>query len=65
MKKLMLGMAIAAVGTAFAVESANIVGYATSDIRTESAATQVFTLMSVPFTGVTDANIPADRKSVV
>ena len=32
MKKLMLGLAVAAVGSAFAVESSNIVGYSTVDI---------------------------------
>ena len=31
-----------------------------NDIRSTSAASQVFTLLSVPFTGVTTANVSAD-----
>ena len=47
MKKLMLGLAIAAVGSAFAVESANIVGYNTININKE------YTLLAVNFDDVT------------
>lgn len=33
MKRLMFGMAVAAAGLAFGVESANVVGYSTADLR--------------------------------
>ena len=46
MKKLMLGLAIVAVGSAFAVESANIVGYNTITINKE------YTLLTVNFDDV-------------
>lgn len=48
MKKLMFGLAIAAVGTAFAVESSNIVGYA----KSKEIAANTFSLGTTPFTAV-------------
>ena len=47
MKKLMLGLAIAAVGSAFAVESAYIVGY-----NTQTLTAGDYNLISLPFAGV-------------
>ena len=57
MKKLMFGLAIAAVGTAFAVESSNIVGYQTTAAGADSVMKlNQLNLMTPTFLGVSANN---------
>ena len=47
MKKVMFGLAAAAAISAFAIESANVVGYNTVTINKQ------YTILGIPFTGTT------------
>ena len=50
MKKFMLGLAIAAVGSAFAVESSNVVGYTSKTVTADT-----FYMMCAQFQGVNES----------
>lgn len=61
MKKLMCAVAAVAAGVAFAedlVQAPEIVGYMTGDLKFQSAASEEFTMMSVPFRGIENEYVP-------